>query len=296
MKFLVVCALLGVLACPAALQTKKTAATPAKKSPAKTSSAASTKPKPKASATPVKKPDDKAEWDRITSVTDRTDRIAALEKFITSFPKSTHVGDAKGLIAAARIEAGNDDLGTGNVDAAVTEYKASVAIVPTPIVQGFWDQGLSKIPTNLYFRDRREDAFAIAKELEQKAGTNSSQLLSLAQFYLTIEDGAGAVRLANAVIASEPSSAAAYRTLGLADRMQFDLDGSAAAYAKASELDPESVDAKQGLAEMKRALGKPDEAITLYETVLAKDPDNVQARTGHVLALFDADRVSDAET
>ena len=282
MKFFVLCALLGVLACPAFLQTKKP--------PAKGSAA-----KPKPAATPAKKPDDKAEWDRVTSIADRTERIDALEKFITSFPKTTHLNDAKGLIAAARVEAGNDDLAAGNVDAAVGEYKAAVAVVPTPVVQGFWDAGLSKIPANLYFRGRREAALGIAKGLEEKAGANSGQLLSLAGFYLTIEDGAGAKRISEAVIASEPASASAYRTLGLAERVQFRIEESAAAFAKSIELDPDSIDAKMGLAEMKRALGKPDEALPLYEAVIAKDAENVSARTGHVLALFDADRRVDAE-
>jgi tetratricopeptide (TPR) repeat protein len=274
---------------------KNTPVSGAKKPPAKTSTATATKPKPKPAATPVKRPDDKAEWDRVTAIGERTDRIAALEKFIASFPKSTHLTDAKGLIAAARVETGNDDLAIGNIDAAVAEYQAATAIVPTPVVQGFWDAGLVKVPTNLYFRNRREDGLAIAKLLEEKAGANSGQLLSLAQFYLTIEDGASAKHIADGVIASEPTSAAAYRTLGLAERMQFRLDGSAAAFARQIELDPESIDGKIGLAEMKRALGKPDEALALYESVLAKDPDNVTAGTGHVLALFDAGRRSDAE-
>src|ERR1700748_1855128 len=100
MKFFVLCALLGVLACPVFLQTKNPAA--------KTSAA-----KPKTAATPAKKPDDKAEWDRVTLIADRGERIDALEKFISSFPESSHLTDAKGLIAAARVEAGNDDLAAG---------------------------------------------------------------------------------------------------------------------------------------------------------------------------------------
>ena len=86
--------------------------------------------------------------------------------------------------------------------------------------------------------------------------------------------------ISDAVIASEPTSAPAYRILGLAERMQFRLDESAAAFAKSIELDSNSIDAKMGLAEMKRALGKPDEALALYEAVIAKDPENVTARHG----------------
>jgi len=51
-------------------------------------------------------------------------------------------------------------------------------------------------------------------------------------FFLTIESGAEAKRIAEKVIAADERSVAAYRTLGLAERMQFNLDGSAAAFAK----------------------------------------------------------------
>jgi tetratricopeptide (TPR) repeat protein len=282
MKVFVVCAFLGALCSPVALQTKKP---PVKPSPSR----------PKTAATPAKKADESSEWARVTAITERSERIAALEKFATAFSKSAHLSDAMGLIAAARVEAGNDDLAAGNFDAAVTDYNAAIAIVPTPIVQGFWDAGLSKIPTNLYFRSRREDAYKIAKALEAKAIDSSPQLLSLAGFYLAIEDGANAERIANTVIAAVPSSAAAYRILGFAERMEFRLDDSAVAFAKAVEADPNSLDAKQGLAEMKRALGRSDEALTLYGEILAKDPANITAQTGHVLALLDADRRSDAE-
>ncbi len=124
----------------------------------------------------------------------------------------------------------------------------------------FWDAGLSKIPANVYFRDHAPAAIEIAKLLEAKAGDNGAQLLSLTTFYLTIEDGADAKRIAEKVIAAEPASAPAYRMLGLADRMVFRLDDSASAFAKALEIEPASVEAKQGLAEMKRALGHADEA------------------------------------
>ena len=47
---------------------------------------------------------------------------------------------------------------------------------------------------------------------------------------------------------------------------------------------------------MKRALGKSDEAVTLYREMLAKNDADIVARTGLVLALFDAGKRSEAET
>jgi tetratricopeptide (TPR) repeat protein len=198
------------------------------------------------------------------------------------------------LIAAARVEAGNEILNTGDLDGAVTLYRAAAAEVPVPVVQGFWDEGLLKIPAILYFRDRRDAAIEIAGLLETKAGTNSIQLLGLANFFLTIEDGTSARRIAEKTIATEPTSAA-YRTLGLAERMDFKLEESAVAFQKALELEPDSTASRNGLAEMKRSLGKADEAVTLYRAILEKTPDDKGARTGLVLSLFDDNKRAEAE-
>jgi tetratricopeptide (TPR) repeat protein len=84
--------------------------------------------------------------------------------------------------------------------------------------------------------------------------------------------------------------------LGLANRVDFQLEESAAAYAKAVELDPETLQARQGLAEMDRSLGKSKDAIALYREILAKDATNLPAKTGLILAMFEAGQRADAET
>ena len=87
----------------------------------------------------------------------------------------------------------------------------------------------------------------------------------------------------------------AYLSLGLAERIDFQLEDSATAFAKAMELDPESDTARRGLAEMKRALSKPDEAAELYRQILAKDDTSIPAQTGLILSLFEAGKRTEAE-
>jgi tetratricopeptide (TPR) repeat protein len=74
--------------------------------------------------------------------------------------------------------------------------------------------------------------------------------------------------------------------LALAHRMQFELEQSAVAYSKAMDLDPTSVTARRGLADMYRALGRFTDAIPLYKDILSKDESNVAAKTGLILAMF----------
>ncbi|MBK9214807.1 MAG: hypothetical protein IPM59_04290 [Chloracidobacterium sp.] len=255
------------------------------------------KPKPtaKPSATPVKKLNESTEWEKASAVVGDADRVAALKKFVTAFPKSTRLGEAAVLIATAEASLGNERLAAGDVDGAVGYFKAAASDAAAPMPEQLFNDTLIKFPANLYFRGARQEAIDIAKTLETKASDNAVQLLSLAAFYISIENGSEGKRLAEAVIKIDPGSAAAYQTLGLANRIDFLLDDSAAAYAKAVEIEPDSLAAKRGLAEMKRSLGMSDEAAALYREILEKDATNVPAQTGLILSLFDAGKRTDAE-
>jgi tetratricopeptide (TPR) repeat protein len=135
----------------------------------------------------------------------------------------------------------------------------------------------------------------LARSIETRAGGSVNQLCAMTLFHVLIEDGEGAVRVAEKATKVDATSAKAFQTLGLAHRVNFQLDEAAADYAKALELDPASVSIKQNLAEIKRALGRADEAIALYRDVVGADTSNQLARNGLVLSLFDAGKKEDAE-
>ena len=128
---------------------------------------------------------------------------------------------------------------------------------------------------------------------KSRPGTRSSY--SIWPAFTSASKAADAKRLAEAARSHRPNSATAYQTLGLANRLDFDLEGSANAYAKALELDPASVTAKRSLAEMKRALGKPDEAAALYRDIITANAADAAAQTGLALSLFDAGKRTEAE-
>ncbi len=258
--------------------------------------------KPKSTVTDQKKAaapktsNEKAEWETAIAIADPAERLAALRKFAELFPQSKRVAEASALIAAIEAGFGNDKLAAGDLSGATESFKAAVSDAPKPVPDALFTDTLSKIPTILYFRGLREASYNIAKILEEKADSNAGQLLSIATFYISTENGREAKRVAENAILLEPESSAAYQTLGLANRVDFQLEESAAAYTKALELEPDSLKARGGLAEMDRALGKADEAIALYREMLTSDEANGPARTGLILALFDAGKREEAET
>jgi len=277
--------------------TRKTKIT-AKKADRSSSAGAKRKPVPakaKPKSPTAKKPDEKAEWEKAAASVEAGERISALKKFIEAFPESEKKTEAAELISAAHAALGNEKLQAGDVAGASAIFREAAASAPVPMPDRLFSESLSKFPANLYFRGFRAEAIEIAKLLEAGAETRASQLLTLAEFYMSIESGSDAKRLAEKAIVLEPASSAAYQSLGLANRLDFQLEASAAAYARAIELDPSSAAARRGLAEMNRSLGKADEAAALYREILSTDTANVPAQTGLVLSLLDAGKRSDAE-
>jgi len=251
--------------------------------------------RPKTTSTPAPRPNERIEWEKVSALTAPADKIAALRKFLETFPKTTRKKDASFSLVTLGAELGNAKLQENDVAGAAAFFLAAAADAPKPVPEQLFADTVSKFPANLYFRGQRTEAFQIAKTLEDKADTSVSQLLAMANFYMSVENGSEAKRVAEHATSLDPASSAAYQTLGLANRMDFQLDESATAYAKALELDPESIPARRGLAEMKRSLGRADEAAALYREILARDEANLPARTGLVLSLFDAEKRSDAE-
>lgn len=241
------------------------------------------------------------EFEKAAALAAPAEKIAALQKFIKSFPKSTRKNRALELIVSARGQLGDEKLRSNEAASGIEFFKQAVADAPTPVSDELFTNILLQFPANVFAAGQYPAAVEIAKAIEVKVGENPRQLLGLATFYLGTENGAEAKRLAEKAISAEllltekPNLAAAYQTLGLASRMNFEFEESANAYAKSLEANNASIVSQRGLAEMKRALGKSDEAAAIYQEILAKDASDTSAQTGFILALFDAGKQKEAE-
>lgn len=268
-----------------------------KPAPVKKPAAAKTnlaKPAP----TPAKPKDpaiEKAEFDTAAAVSDPTQKIKALQKFIADYPKSANKTRALELILTARAVLADEKLQAGDPEGGITLFKLAVKEGPEPMPDELFERVIANFPANIFWQGQHEGAVEIAQMIEAKAGTNTKQILAMASFYLGIEHAAEARRVAEKVIQLEPGFKNAYQTLGLAYRMSFKPEESGQAYAKALELDGTSVVSRRSLAEAKRAMGKSDEAAALYREILAVDEADGAARAGLVLSLFDAGKQAEAE-
>lgn len=252
-------------------------------------------PKPVKTAAVVKLGTEDEEFKKATNITEPSARIAALQAFIKNFPASAEIPKAQTFMVTARAELGIMRLQAKDIKGGVEFYRLAIEESPAPVPNEMFSKVLIGLPVSLYTLNERGAAFDIAKLIEEKVGANAAQVLDLSRFYLNVEYGTEAIRLAQKAVELAPDSAAAYQTLAAANRLNFRLDDAAAAYAKAAELEGESAVSKLSLAEMKRALGKSDEAITIYREILAKEPENKPAQAGLTLALFDTGKRPEAE-
>ena len=281
-------ALLTLTAPPSSAQRKPAAPKP--KAPAA---------KPKAAAAkPATKPADedalKAELDGVKNL-DAAARVERLEAFVKANPDSPQTLRAQELLAGARAALGDQKLRTGDRAAGAELFRAAVREAPAAMSDRLFAEVLAQLPANLYVLGERDAALELARAVEARAEGNAQRLLSVASFYLSIEQPEETARLAQAAVTLKPDLAEAHQALGVAHRFSLRLEEAAAEYARAAELDPKSVGARRALAELRRATGKADEAAALYREMAAADPQDAAARAGLVLSLFEAGRREEAE-
>lgn len=261
------------------------------------------KPTPKSikKAPVVKAGNETEEFDKAVAVAVAPERIAALQKFLSDFPKSERKNRVLELIVSARAEIAEQKLTLSETEEGVKLFILAAAEAPKPISEELFAKVMLQLPTNLFLRNQPKAALEVAKLIEEKVEGNSKQMLALGAFYLGVENGDEAKHVAEKVLAldaatlTSESQIGAYQMLGMANRLNFDLEGSAQAYAKALELNPNSTVSRRSLAEMKRATGKTDEAVALYREILEKDNADNTAQTGLILSLFDAGKQTEAE-
>ncbi len=250
---------------------------------------------PEPTPIPVDPDVERKRFEAALSAPANTEKARLLREFIQEFPSSEIIDEAREYLLSARYSAGTDEIKAGRLAEAAAIFETAIDEAPPTVSNRLYSDTILKFPSALFYTDRRASALEIARKIEIKFAGSSRHLLGLVFFYLSTENGSDAKRLAEAAITLEPDSAAGYQALGLAARLNFDLDEAARAFSKASELDAGSVAIRRSLAETKRALGRSEDAIAIYRSMLAANESDLAARSGLVLSLFDVGRRTEAE-
>jgi predicted Zn-dependent protease len=246
-------------------------------------------------ATPVSNPEDEKEEVELTLTLPVDKRIDALKKFIVAHPNSVATPRASELMLAAHATLGDQKLKASDREGGLQEFRLAFSEAPPDLSDRAFIEIVAQIPLNLFLRGEREAAMDAARQAEALAKLNTRRVISLTQFYLTIEDANEANRLAELAVQTAPDSAVAHQVLGAARHIALRLDDAEKEYARAVELDAKLGPAKLSLADLKRAGGKFEEALSLYRDVLQGDAQNKSARAGLIVSLLELARKDEAE-
>ncbi|HEV7474314.1 MAG TPA: TPM domain-containing protein, partial [Pyrinomonadaceae bacterium] len=264
---------------------------------AKPNDAAASRPAAGNSKTKNTPEDDEAESEAVSIMQTHpyATRVDELKDFITTHPESKSKGRALELLVSSRAALADEKLRAADRTGGIEQFMKAIADAPADASEKLFNGVIAQIPFNLYLRDESTQAFIAAKAIESKFGGDAKHLLALSGFYLRIERGDEATRTAEQAVKLAPDMAAAYDALGLALHISLRLDEAAAAYKRALELDPKSTMARRSLADLSRSTGKPAEALAAYREQLAIDPTDKGARSGMVLALYEAGETEAAD-
>lgn len=223
------------------------------------------------------------------------ERIEKLKAFIEAHPRSTLTTFAEELLVSAYASLGDEKLKAGDIIGGVEQFGEAITRSPEKISDAFFVKVVSQLPINLYMRGQRMASLDAARLIEAKVKDDPKRLLTLAGFYLSIEEADEAARVSERAIQLQPEMAAAHQALGASRHIALRLDEAAAEYARALELDPKLTTARRSLADLRRATGKSEDALALYREQLAADAADKPARAGLVLSLLDLGKKEEAE-
>ncbi len=239
--------------------------------------------------------DDDSEEVVLTLTKPLEERVVLLESFLSRRPDSKSRVRAMELLISSRAGLGDERLKNGNREGGLQQFNLAITDAPADASEKLFAGVISQIPLNLFMRGETVAATKAAKDIEAKFGNDAKRLVAISNFYVRIEQGGEAIRLATQAVQLAPDSAEAHQGLGLALRVSLRLDESMAEYKRALELDPSSKSARRSLADLNRAFGKSEEALALYRQELEADPKDKAARTGLILSLLDAGRIEEAK-
>ena len=223
-------------------------------------------------------------------------RVAKLKQFLENYPRSKSRPLAEELLISAYAALGDEKLKSGDLSGGAELLFRAIDEAPGNPSDKLFSGVLSQIPLNLYLRGNKEAAYKAARNIEAKFGDNAKHLIDLSGFYLRLEDGEEATRIAAQAIKLAPEMAEAHHNHGLALHISFRINEAMAAYKRALELDSRSKGARRILADLSRATGQAEQALALYREQLELEPGDRAARAGLVVALLEAGRREEAAT
>ena len=158
-------------------------------------------------------------------------------------------------------------------------------------------EGIANFPANIFWQGQREAAIEIAKLIEEKAGTNTKQLIGLAAFYIGIEYAGRGKAVGGKDDPARPEHAGCLPNTGpgIPDELPARGIGTGLSEGPGDEGRFGDFEAKPGRDEARAGQigrGRPRFIAKYWRS----NPDDSGRGTGLILCLFDAGKKAEAES
>src|SRR5262249_4579220 len=152
------------------------------------------------------------------------ERTVKLKEFLDTHPDSKERPRAIEYLVSAHAQLGDQKLKNGDTAGGIEQLLRAIDVADNTTSDKLFSGVISQIPMNLYLRGERDAAFKAAQSIESKFGSDPKRLLVVAGFYLGLERGDEAIRLADNAIKLAPDMAEAHRVRAIGLHVSLRLD------------------------------------------------------------------------
>lgn len=251
------------------------------------------KPQPAESATQALTPRDVL--DKVRASTSQKERIDLLEKFLQSSKGSDVEDEAREMLMREYALRGEQNLREGSPQHAMQDFKNVFRLAPATMTDKIFGQYIFPLPMAMNAFGFRTESVQLMKSFESRFSADPNRLVQIGFFYVQIEAPLEAVRVLEQTVQLAPEDHRAHNSLGTAYLINLRLEDAAAEFERALQLNPRDEYANLNLAQVARARGDHQRAVTYYLKHLEIKKDDSEARGGLAVSLLALGREEEAE-
>jgi tetratricopeptide (TPR) repeat protein len=233
--------------------------------------------------------------DRARSAATQKERIDLLEKLLASRPESEQESQAREMLMREYALRGEQYLREGSPQLAVKDFKSVLRVAPATINDRVFGQFIFPMPIAVNAFGYRTESADLMRSFEARFQNDANRLVQIGFFYVQIEAPLEAVRVLEQAASLAPQDHRVHNSLGTAYLVNLRLEDAATEFERALALNPKDEYANLNLANLARAGGDHDRAVSFYRKQLEVKPDDGEAYGGLSISLLALGRDEEAE-
>lgn len=233
--------------------------------------------------------------ERAKAASTQQERMDMLERVIVTARDSSVESEARELLMREYALKGEQYLREADPQRAAQAFKMVLRAAPPVITDKVFGQFIFPLPMAMNAFGFRAEAADLMRSFEGRFENEPNRVVEIGFFYVQIEAPLEAVRVLERAVQLAPNDHRAHNSLGTAYLINLRLDDASTEFSRALELDPADEFANLNLANLARAGGDYQRAVTYYRKQLAIKRDDSEAHGGLAIALLALGRDEEAE-